>query len=100
MSDNLPTLTGGLLPYRLDRQVTKALSRIDAATMVAVRRDEARLDRIAGTAERGMVRAAQLGVLEGTLAQAAPNAAGYIHASAVAGAISIAGVIHDAGRGV
>jgi hypothetical protein len=30
----------------------------------------------------------------------APNAAGYVHASAVAGAIGIAGVVHDAARGL
>ncbi len=99
MPDNLPVLTGGLLPSRLDRQVGRALSQIDAASTVASHRDQARLDRIAGTTERGMVRAAQVGVLEATLVQMAPNAGGYIHASAVAGAISIAGVVHDAGRG-
>jgi hypothetical protein len=99
MPHNLPVLTGGLLPARLDRQVSKALSHIDAAVIVASHRDQARLDRIAGTTERGMVRAAQIGVLEATLSQMAPNAAAYVHASAVAGAISIAGVVHDAGRG-
>jgi hypothetical protein len=100
MSDNLPALTGGLLPYKLDRQVSKAVARIDAASIVASHRDQARLDRIAGTTERGMMRAAQIGVLEATLVQMAPtNAAGYIHASAVAGAINVAGVVHDAGRG-
>jgi hypothetical protein len=99
MPDNLPALTGGLLPSRLDRQVSKALVQIDAASMVASHRDLARMDRIAGTAERGMVRAAQIGVLEATLSQMAPNAAAYVHASAVAGAIGIAGVVHDAGWG-
>jgi hypothetical protein len=99
MPDNLPALSGGLLPSKLDRQVSKALARIDASSMVATHGDQVRLDRIAGTAERGMMRAAQIGVLEVTLAQMAPNAAGYIHASAVAGAINLAGVVHDAGRG-
>ena len=61
MSDNLPTLSSGLFPSKLDRQVGRALSQIDAASMVAVHRDQARLERIAGTTERGMVRAAQLG---------------------------------------
>jgi hypothetical protein len=91
--------SGGFLPSKIDRQVSKALEQIDAGTLVAMRRDEARLDRVATTAERGMVRAAQLGALEGTLARVAPNAAGYVHASAVAGAIGIAGVVHDAARG-
>ncbi len=91
--------SGGLLPSRLERQVSKALEQIDAEQLVAARRDQARLDRVAGTAERGMVRAAQLGVLEATLVQMAPHAAAYVHASAVGGAIGIAGVVHDASRG-
>lgn len=99
MSDHLPALTGGLLPAKRDRQVSRALAQIDAASLVAIHGDQARMDRIAGTAERGMVRAAQIGSLEATLIQMVPTAAGYIHASAVAGAINIAGVVHDAGRG-
>jgi hypothetical protein len=91
--------TGGLLPSRLDRQVSKALEQIDATQLVAMRRDQARLERVTGTAERGMARAAQLGAFEATLAQMAPTAAGYVHASAVAGALGIAGVVHDAARG-
>jgi hypothetical protein len=97
MTDNLPALTGGLL---LDRQVSRSLARTDAALAVAVHRDQARLDRVATTAERGMVRAAQLGNLEAALIQGAPHAVGYVHASAVAGAIGIAGVVHDASRGL
>jgi hypothetical protein len=98
---NLPALSspGGLFPSRLDRQVSKALEQIDAQQLVAMHRDQARLDRVAGTAERGMVRAAQIGALEAALAQMAPNAAAYVHASAVGGAIGIAGVVHDASRG-
>ena len=100
MPDNLPALTGGLLPSRLERQVGRALSQIDAASMVASHRDQARLDRVAGTAERGMVRAAQLGALEAALIQSAPNAAGYVHAVTTAGALGIASVVYEAGRGV
>lgn len=100
MPDNLPALSGGLLPYRLDRHVSKAVARIDAASMVARHQDQARLDLIAGTTYDGMRHAAQIGALEAALVQMAPGAAGYIHASAVAGAINIAGVVHDAGRGV
>lgn len=92
--------TGGLLPSRLERQVSRALEQIDAQQLVATRRDQARLERVAGTAERGMMRAAQLGSLEAALVQMAPNAAGYVHASAVAGALGIAGVVHDASRGL
>jgi hypothetical protein len=76
------------------------LEQIDAQQLVATRRDQARLERVAGTAERGMMRAAQLGSLEAALVQMAPNAAGYVHASAVAGALGIAGVVHDASRGL
>jgi len=91
---------GGLLPSRLERQVAKALEQIDANQLVALRRDQARIDRAAITAERGMVRAAQLGGLEAALVQVNPNAAAYVHASAVGGAFGIAGVVYDAGRGV
>jgi|NGEPerStandDraft_6_1074524.scaffolds.fasta_scaffold60769_2 hypothetical protein len=99
MSDHLPALAGGLLPYKLERQVSKAVARIDAAQMVAMHRDQAHLDRIAGTTRHGMLRAAELGVLEATLIQMAPNAAGYVHACAVGGAIGLASVVHDASRG-
>jgi hypothetical protein len=100
MSDDLPALAGGLLPYRLDRQVSKALARTEAASRVARHRDQARLDLIAGTTRDGMLHAAQIGALEAALVQMAPGAASYVHASAVAGAISIAGVVQDAGRGI
>jgi hypothetical protein len=100
MSDYLAIQRGGPLPTRLDRQVGRALDRISADQVIALRRDEARIERVAVTAERGMTRAAQLGLLEATLAAVAPDAAGYVHASAVAGAIGIAGVVHDASRGL
>jgi hypothetical protein len=99
MSENLPALSGGLLPSKLDRQLSRELARIEANTVLASRRDQARIERVAGTAERGMLRAAQIGALEATLAHSLPNAAAYVHASAVAGAIGIAGVVHDATRG-
>jgi hypothetical protein len=92
--------SGGLFPVKTDRQVARALEQINARQLVAMHSDQARLDRVATTAERGMARAAQLGALEATLMQMAPNAAGYVHASAVAGAIGIAGVVHDAARGL
>lgn len=88
--------SGGLLP---SRQVGRALERIDAETLVAARRDEARLDRVAGTARRGMVRAAEIGLLEDTLGRLNPHAAAYVHISATAGAMGIAGVVYDAARG-
>jgi hypothetical protein len=91
--------SGSLFPSRIDRQVSKALEQIDASTLVAIRRDEARLDRVAGTARRGMFRAAEVGALEAALAQAVPNATGYVHLSAVAGALGIAEVVYDANRG-
>ena len=92
--------SGGLLPSRLDRQMTRALEQIDASTAVAVRRDQARLERVATTTERGMARAGQIGALEAAIVQTCPGAAPYVHASAVAGALGIAGVIYDAARDV
>ena len=98
MSSSL-VLSGGLLPSTLDRQVSRALARIDGAALVASHQDQVRLDRVATTTERGMVRAAQIGVLEGALAQGSPQSAGYVHAVACAGAIGIAAVVYEAGRG-
>ncbi len=91
--------TGGLLPSTFDRQVSRALARIDGAALVASHQDQVRLDRVATTTERGMIRAAQLGALEGVLAQSSPQAAGYVHAVTCAGAIGIATVVYEAGRG-
>jgi tRNA A37 threonylcarbamoyltransferase TsaD len=100
VSNNLPVITSGIFPSKLDRQVSKALSRLDANQLVALREDQLQVDRVATTAERGMARAAQIGAFEATLVSVAPNAAAYVHASAVAGAIGIAGVVHDAARGL
>jgi hypothetical protein len=91
--------TGGLLPSTLDRQVSRALARIDGAALIASHQDQVRLDRVATTTERGMIRAAQLGALEGALAHSAPQSAAYVHAVACAGAIGIAAVVYEAGRG-
>jgi hypothetical protein len=100
MPSNLPAVRGGLLPTTLERQTGRALARIEAAHLVAVHHDQARLDRVATTAERGMVRAAQIGVVEASLVQMAPHAAGYVHATAVAGAIGIASVVYDTKEGL
>jgi hypothetical protein len=91
--------TGGLLPSRLDRQVGRALAEIEASNTVAMRRDVARLDRISGTTAHAMTRAAHIGAMEASLAQLAPNAAGYVHAVAVNGVIGLAGVVADTSRG-
>jgi hypothetical protein len=100
MHDNHPVLASGPFGSKLDRQVSKSLAQLDGQQLLALRRDQAQIERVATTAERGMARAAQLGALEATLVQMAPNAAGYVHASAVAGAIGIADVVHDAARGL
>jgi hypothetical protein len=92
--------TGSLLPSKLDRQVARALAQIDGAALIACHQDRARIDRMAGTTEHGMVRAAQIGALEGVLLQSAPQSTGYVHAVACAGAIGIAAVVYDAGRGL
>lgn len=91
--------TGGLFPARLDRQVGRALAEIEASNTIALRRDVARLDRVAGTTAHAMTRAAHIGAMEASLAQLAPNAAGYVHAVAVNGVIGLAGVVADASRG-
>jgi tRNA A37 threonylcarbamoyltransferase TsaD len=90
---------GGLFPSKLDRQTSRALAQLDAGALVASHRDQARIDRVASTTERGMVRAAQLGALEATLAQTVPNAAGCVHAVMTAGAIGIVAAVYEAGNG-
>jgi hypothetical protein len=89
----------GLLPSRLDRQVGRALEQIDASTAIAVRRDAARLERITETTQRGMLAVSHLAAVEVALGQATPHAADRLHAVAVAGAIGIVSVVHDAGMG-
>lgn len=91
--------TGSLLPSKLDRQVSRALARIDGAALVASHQDQVRLDRVASTTERGMLRAAQLGALESGLIQGSPQSAGYVHMVATAGAFGIAAVVYEAGSG-
>ena len=91
---------GGLGLSKVDRQVSRALVQIDGAALVASHRDQARINRVAGTTEHGMVRACQLGALEQALIQSAPNAAGYVHAVTTAGALGIAAVVYEAGRDV
>jgi hypothetical protein len=98
MSDNLPALTGGLFPSKLDRRVSKALSEIDGSTTVTLRQDMARLERVAQTTQHGMIAVSHLASVEAALMDATPHAAGRIHAVACAGAIQIVGIVHDAGR--
>ena len=83
----------------VDRRVSRALAQIDGAALVTSHRDQARIDRVAGTTEHGMVRTCQLGVLEAGLNQNAPYAAGYVHGVATAGVMGIASVVYEAGRG-
>ncbi len=90
---------GGLFPSKLDRKVSQALSQIDASTIVATRRDLARLERVTQTTQHGMVAVSHLASIEAALMDATPHAAGRIHAVACAGAIQIVGIVHDAGRG-
>jgi hypothetical protein len=97
----LPTpYSSSVFPTRVDRQVSKALAAIDASQVVALRRDEARMERVATTTRRGMIRAAEIGALEAGLVQAVPAAAAYVHASAVAGALGIASVVYDSTGGL
>jgi hypothetical protein len=91
--------TGSLFPSKLDRQVSKALSQIDASTTIASRRDLARIERVTQTTQHGMVAVSHLASIEAALMDATPHAAGRIHAVACAGAIQIVGIVHDAGRG-
>lgn len=98
--DNSLVGLGSLAPVRTQRQLSRALEQIDAATALAIRQDAARLQRIAQTTQQGMMAVAHLASVEAALCQATPHAAGRIQAVAVAGAIQIVGVVHSAGGGV
>jgi hypothetical protein len=91
--------SSGLALSKIDRQVARAMAQIDAAAAAASHRDRAQIDRIAGTTEHGMFRAAQLGALEGALIQSSPLSAGYVHTVAVGGVWGIAAAINQGGRG-
>jgi hypothetical protein len=95
MTDNFPALSGGLSPAKLDRQTTRALVQIERSAAVARCQDRARIDRVATTTLHGMRRASQLGACEVLLAQATPQAAGYVHAVAVSGALGIVAIVQD-----
>jgi hypothetical protein len=96
---NLPSLYANSLGLaKIDRQVARALAQIDAAALVANHQDRRHIDRVAGTTEYGMFRAAQLGALEGALIQSSPLSAGYVHTVAVGGALGIAATVYEAGR--
>jgi hypothetical protein len=91
---------GGLFPSKLDRQISKALVGIEASNMVAMRRDVARIERITTTTEVGMLAVGRLGLVEATVAQSMPHVAPSLRAIQAAAAMTIAGVVFDAGRGV
>lgn len=91
--------SSGLALTKIDRQVSRALAQIDAAALVASHRDRAQINRVAGTTEHGMLRAAQLGALEGALVTNVPQSAGYVHTVVVGGVWGIAATVHEAGRG-
>jgi hypothetical protein len=92
--------SGGLLPSRIDRRVGRAVEQIDANMAVALHRDAARIERITETTQRGMLAVSHLAAVEATLAQVSPQAAGELRAVAVAGALGIVSVVHQAGRGL
>ena len=83
---------------RNERELARAIALVEGKVALSCYQDQARLDRMASTAEHAMIRAARMGALEATLTQAVPNAASYIHAAAVAGAVGIAGVVYDTAR--
>jgi hypothetical protein len=88
----------GLGLAKVDRQVSRALAQIDATALVAGHQDRKHIDRVAGTTEYGMFRAAQLGTLESALIHSSPLSAAYVHTVAVGGALGIAAAVYEAGR--
>ena len=91
--------TGGLFPSKLDRQLGRSLSHIEASNLLAKRRDLARIERVTGTAEVGMHAIGRIGLVEAGVAQAAPHVIPELQTIRRAAALGIAGVVYDAGRG-
>ena len=91
--------SGSLYPTRLDRQVGKALDRVEASNIVAKRTDVARIERITETGEGGMLAVGRLGMVEAGVAQSAPHVMPELHAIRSAATHGIVGVVYDAGRG-
>jgi hypothetical protein len=84
----------------VDRKMSKALVGIEAANLVGMRRDAARIERITATSEVGMLAVGRLGLVEATVAQSMPHVAPSLRAIQAAAAMGIAGVVYGAGRGV
>jgi hypothetical protein len=91
--------TGGLYPAKLDRQLGRSLSHIEASNILAKRRDLARIERITETSEVGMLAVGRLGLVEAAVAQATPHVAPGLRAIQCAAVLGIAGVVYDAGQG-
>jgi hypothetical protein len=97
MPNNLPALTGGLLPAKLDRQVARALQQIDASAAVARRSDQLRIQRVAEATASGLIAVAQVSALEAAMVRAAPHAEGRLRAVADVGALNIAAAVYRSG---
>jgi len=93
-----PYRSGGLVPSKLDRAISKELARIDGATELGKHSDRQRIDRIMEATQRGQVAVAAISGLELTLVQGVPHAQARITAIADAGAMGIARVVYEAGQ--
>jgi hypothetical protein len=90
--------SGGLLPSKLDRAISKELVRIDAATELGKHSDRQRIDRIMEATQRGQVAAAAISGTELTLVRGFPHAQARISAIADAGAMGLVRVVYEAGQ--
>lgn len=100
MSDNLPILRGGFLATKAERQAEKALEQIRVSATVAMLRDQAEIARISATTKRGMQAVHHISAEEALLAPSDPLVQARIRVIADAGALCIAGVVHNAGVGL
>jgi uncharacterized protein YcaQ len=99
MSDNLPVLRGGFFTAKVEREAEKELERVRARAAVAAYRDRAEIVRVTGTTKQGMQAAYDICAEEALLAPSDPLVQARVRVIADAGALCIAGIVKDAGRG-
>lgn len=97
MPSYLPEPRNGLFPERLNRQLARRLERMDAQALAVQHDDQLRIARVQQATARGLVAVAQVSNLEASLVRAAPHAEGRLRVIADSNAISIAGIVADAG---
>lgn len=96
MSSNLPVRRGGLLPTKVQRQLSKELERISAQVAAAAYQDRTEIVRARETTKLGMRAAFDISNEEALLAPSDPLMQARVRIMADAGALCIADIVKDA----